>query len=56
MKKMITIKPVRYQKDSKGNLIPVYRQGYRETNKYAKKTPQQIEDEKHIGDKNYERK
>ncbi len=53
VKNMMSIKPVRYKKDKKGNLIPVYRAGYRDTNKYAKKSPRQKRDEANIGNKNY---
>ncbi len=48
-----SIKPVRYMIDKKGNKIPVYRGGIRDTNKYAKKTPRERRDEANIGNKNY---
>jgi len=54
IKQMTTVKPVRYKKDKKGNLIPVYRAGWKDTNKYAKKSARQQRDEANIGNKNYD--
>ncbi len=53
VKNIMSIKPVRYKTDKKGNKIPVYRGGIRDTNKYAKKTPRERRDEANIGNKNY---
>lgn len=53
IKQLISIKPVRFKLDRKGNKIPVYRAGYRDTNKYAKKSARQKRDEANIGNKDY---
>ena len=54
IKNTMTIKPVRYKKDRKGNKIPVYRAGIRDNNKYAKLTPREQRDNRHIDDENYD--
>jgi hypothetical protein len=54
IKNTMTLKPVRYKKDKKGNLIPVYRSGQRDTNKYAKLTPREKRDARHVNDKGYD--
>lgn len=53
IKNMITIKPTRMKVASDGSLIPVYRRGYKDTNKYAKKSARQQRDEANIGNSTY---
>ena len=53
IKNMMTVKPVRFITDKKGNKIPVYRGGTRDTNKYAKKSPREKQNEANIGNKKY---
>jgi len=56
VKNMMTLEPVRYKTDRKGNKIPVYRAGIRDTNKHAKKTPSEIRHEENLGNKKYKPK
>lgn len=48
-----TNQPVRYEKDKKGNLIPIFRGGQLDRNKYAKLTPQEKHNKTQIGKDKY---
>ena len=54
VKQMRTMKPVRFIIDKKGNKIPIYRAGSRDTNRYAKKSPSEKRNEANIGNRNYD--
>ncbi len=54
VKSTMTIKPTHYITDKKGKKIAVFRGGQRDTNKYAKLTPREKRDNRHIDDKNYD--
>ena len=53
VRQLITIEPVGYKVDKKGNKIPIYRAGTRDTNKYAKRTKREQEMIDNIGNRNY---
>ena len=53
IKNLTTINPVRYQKDKRGNLIPVFRAGQLDKNKYAKLTPHERHNKEQLGNKDY---
>lgn len=56
VKQLRTIEPTHFQRDKKGNLIPVYRGGIQDTNKYANKTPFERQIDKNMGNPNYKPK
>jgi hypothetical protein len=55
IKKLITIEPVKYKVDKKGNKIPVYRSGIKDTNKYAKRGPGEQRDLDNLNNRSYKK-